>query len=423
MTLTLAMKPVLQEALRKGNWLTIERARTYPAMLLVITFGALVFTWVTGPTALTDRLGRPIGTDFSSFWTAGRLLLSGDVTGMYHTSVHFAAQRAFFDNPNIDVYGWFYPPFFLGVAALLATMPYLPALFIWQASTLAMFAAVVRAIAPSQPLVVLMALAFPASLITLGHGQNAFLSAALLGGGFLALQHRPVLAGVLFGLLAYKPQLATVLPLVLLLGGHWRATIAAGATVGAMISIATLVLGVDVWAAFFQASVIARSEALELGSEGWFKIQSAFSAVRSFGGSVALAYGVQTLMSGAVLVALSALVIMRADQRLIASAACTASLLTTPFAHDYDMTIAGVAIAFNVAHGAEKGFAPYEKTLLAIVWLTPLFARSGMAVTGFPVGLIVLGAFFVFLARLSLRNYQPANWAFLPLLKKRMFGV
>ena len=33
-------------------------------------------------------------------------------------------------------YGWHYPPFFLGVAAALATMPYQLALIVWQAATL-----------------------------------------------------------------------------------------------------------------------------------------------------------------------------------------------------------------------------------------------------------------------------------------------
>jgi hypothetical protein len=33
-------------------------------------------------------------------------------------------------------YGWHYPPFFLGLAALLALMPYALALALWQGVTL-----------------------------------------------------------------------------------------------------------------------------------------------------------------------------------------------------------------------------------------------------------------------------------------------
>jgi hypothetical protein len=47
----------------------------------------------------------------------------------------------------------------------------------------------------------LLALAFPAVLINIGHGQNGFLTAALMGGALVALPRQPVLAGILFGLL------------------------------------------------------------------------------------------------------------------------------------------------------------------------------------------------------------------------------
>lgn len=52
----------------------------------------------------------------------------------------------------------------------------------------------------------LLAVAFPAVLINIRHGQNGFLTAALLGGALAVLERRPLLAGILFGLLAYKPR-------------------------------------------------------------------------------------------------------------------------------------------------------------------------------------------------------------------------
>jgi glycosyl transferase family 87 len=40
-----------------------------------------------------------------------------------------------------------------------------------------------------------------------------------------------ILSGPLYGLLAYKPQLALVMPFALLAGGQWRTVLAAGMTV------------------------------------------------------------------------------------------------------------------------------------------------------------------------------------------------
>ena len=46
----------------------------------------------------------------------------------------------------------------------------------------------------------LLALAFPAVFVNLGHGHNGFLTAALIGFALLWLDRRPVVAGILFGL-------------------------------------------------------------------------------------------------------------------------------------------------------------------------------------------------------------------------------
>ena len=54
--------------------------------------------------------------------------------------------------------------------------------------------------------------------VNVGHGQNGFLTAALLGGALHWLDRRPWLAGVLIGCLAYKPQFGVLIPVALLAG-------------------------------------------------------------------------------------------------------------------------------------------------------------------------------------------------------------
>ena len=100
---------------------------------------------------------------------------------------------------DIPYYGWHYPPAFLLVAAALAALPYLGALLVYQAATLAAYLAVVRRIA-GRPEAWLLALAFPAVFVNVTHGHNGFITAALLGGALLVLDRRPLLAGALHGL-------------------------------------------------------------------------------------------------------------------------------------------------------------------------------------------------------------------------------
>jgi alpha-1,2-mannosyltransferase len=404
------------QAIRDGDWMTSRRLTLY--VLIFGAFSTLVlgFNWVTGTTGMTDRFGRPLGTDFFGMWTAGRMLLEGDIYGMFDPDTHFAYQRAFMNDPTMPVLGWHYPPFFLAIAAILGSMPYTVSLLSWLTVTFAMFAVTIRKIAPADPLVLAATFGFPAVYITVGHGHNSFLTATLLGFGLLLLTKRPVIGGVCIGLLAYKPQFGAVVPIVLLLGGHWRATVAAGATVTAMVVISTLVLGIEVWPAFAAGAEFTRSFILEQGATGWYKIQTVFSAVRSFGGSIPLAYAAQGAASVTVLAALAAITYARADGRLVAAACCIATMLATPYALDYDMTILGVALAFSAAHGLEKGFDPYQKSLLAAVWFMPLIARTGMLATGVPIGVIVMSLYFYMVVARALRDspvrLSTPTWSF-----------
>ncbi len=392
---------------RTGDWITTTRARTYAAMIAVIGLAGLVYNWTTGG-PLTDNLGRPIGTDFAGMWTAGRMLLDGNPYGLFDPEQHFAFQRAYFADPGIDVYGWHYPPFFLAIAALLASMPYLVALAVWQVSSFAFYLSAMRAIAPPSKALMFVAIGFPAVFVTVGHGHNAFLTAGLLGFGLFFLDRRPLLAGVLIGLLAYKPQFGLIVPVVLLLGGHWRATAAATITVFAMSAAVTLWLGPGIWAAFLEGAEFTKTVILEQGVTGWHKIQSTFSALRSFGAPVDVAYAGQAMVTLAVIATLALIVWRKTDARLIAALAAAGALLATPYCLDYDMTILGVAIVFAAAHGVEKGFAPWEKSLLALVWVTPLFARVVMQWTHIPLGVLSTGALFAFLSLRCLRSEAKA---------------
>lgn len=392
------------KAVRDGTWLTPSRMLAYALFMGGLSCLVLGYNWTTGLTAMTDRFGRPLGTDFYGIWTAGRMFLAGDIHGMFDPDRHFAFQRAFMNDPTMPVLGWHYPPFFLAIAVPLALLPYVASLLVWQGVTFALFLQTIRKIVPAHPLALAAAFGFPAVYVTIGHGHNSFLTAFLLGYGLLLLDRRPVIAGVLIGLLAYKPQFGLLLPVVLIAGRHWRATIAATVTVVAMVITTTMIMGVDVWPAFAAGNHFTRTFILEQGATGWHKIQTVFSAVRSFGGSITLAYAVQGLATTAVLVSLAGMTYARADKRLIASATCIATMLATPYALDYDMTILGVAIAFSVAHGLERGFDPYTKSLLALVWFLPMVARTLMLGTGVPVGVVVMTLYLVAVVSRALRD-------------------
>jgi hypothetical protein len=75
---------------------------------------------------------------------------------------------------------------------------------------------------------------------------------------------------------------------------------------------------------------------------------------------------------------------------LKAAALCLATILATPFALDYDMMVLAPAIAFLAVHGMREGFAPYEKTALALLWFVPAVARTVAQIAFIPIGAIAM---------------------------------
>ena len=93
---------------------------------------------------------------------------------------------------------------------------------------------------------------FPQTAFIAFTGQNSFLTGAILIAGITLLDRRPVLAGVLLGVLTYKPQLFLMVPVALLAGGHWKA-IAAGIVTTALLALLSLaLLGPDLWHQWLQ---------------------------------------------------------------------------------------------------------------------------------------------------------------------------
>lgn len=385
------------DILRSGDWLTVSRMRLWAIAVLVASAAGIVWLAATS-SGLNDYQGRPLGTDFSNIYVAGSYIVEGRPEAPFDPRLQHARAKEIFGAAT-PLYGWHYPPFFHFIAAPLAMLPYLLALFVWQAATLALYLLAIRAIvshapAPFRGGALLLALAFPAVFVNLGHGHNGFLTAALIGFALLWLDRRPVVAGILFGLLAYKPQFGLMVPLVLLATGRWRTLIAAGATVLALTVAVTLVFGVETWRAFFASAPFTRA-VLEQGGPGWHLIQSVFSFVRMWGGPIPLAYAAQ----GALTLGLAGVLVWlwrsRADFALKAAALCIAALLATPYSMDYDMMALSIAIAFLAMHGLRRGFAPYEISAMAALWAVPLVARSVAQATLVPLGVIVMLAMFL----------------------------
>ena len=275
----------MSAASSKGPWLNGRRLRAYPKIFLSIYLLVILVVLATSQ-GIVDLAGRPLGTDFSCFYAASELALDGRAVEVWIPSALQLIEQHLSDGQTTSIYPWFYPPSFLLVVAPLALLPYGAALLAWLSGGIAAYLTVMRRILGRNE-GLWAAAAFPAAFINLAHGQNGFLSAALLGGGLLLLTRRPMVAGLLFGTLAYKPHLAVLIPIALMAGGYWRALAVAGLTAVLVGTASVVAFGPESWLAFLGQLDFAR-QVTEQGGVSFAKMQTIFGGVRLLGGSIAL---------------------------------------------------------------------------------------------------------------------------------------
>jgi hypothetical protein len=175
----------------------------------------------------------------------------------------------------------------------------------------------------------------------------------------------------------------------------------------------TLAFGLDIWNAFLASTRFTRAVVLEQGETGWHKIQSVFSVVRMWGGGIPLAYAVQVAVMLVVAGGLAWLRRSRASFPIKAAALAIGTILATPYSLDYDLMLLAPAIAFLAADGMQRGFRPWQKSLLAALWLVPILARPVSQATLIPLAVPAMLVVFAWLLRRAMtQTGTTALWRF-----------
>lgn len=315
--------------------------------------------WIVGPD------GQGVASDFVNVWAAGKLALGHQAALAYDWPAHKAVEELAVGHAFAGYFGWHYPPMFLFAAAALALVPYAPAYALWLLATFPAYVGAVRAIVGERS-GYLLAAAFPALLSNVIVGQNGFLTAGLIGGALVTLEKRPALAGVLIGLLTYKPHLGLLFPLALAAGGHWRAFASASVTAALVAAASLAAFGAETWLAFF-ASISHTSQAFL--SDGWAdfgKLQTMFGLARSLGATETAAW----LMQGALALDAALAVVLiwrgRAPHEVKAAALAAGAMLATPYLYTYDLVVLAVPLAFLFRLGRRHHFLRHEATGMAL---------------------------------------------------------
>jgi hypothetical protein len=387
-----ASVPELDMTPREPGWRGIwdgRRARLW-------SLAAIVAAWL-------PLVGMPLRgwLDFSAFYAAGALAFTPDLTSLQ-------AIVSFQDVHGLPITPWVYPA---GLALVYVPMAWLPYELAAALNVAVEAGALALAAWIGAPLLgmprrwaLIGTFAWAPAAAGVVSGQNVGLGLLLVVLGAWAMVHgRPWLAGLVVGLLAYKPQLAAPQVGTLLWRGVWRAVVAFGAVLGLHYLLGVAATGgtwtwpadwletlrdysgfdflANGWQAISLPAVAARIATLlggssvdpSAGSVGSVVVESgAFSPLVLIGYAVGLVYVVASLraLRGWDVVAALAL-------------AAAVGLVVSPHAWIYDATLLLPAFGVFAAAAGSRGWPWQDRWLMAaaygIVLLWPLGGFIGLA--------------------------------------------
>ena len=158
-------------------WLTPERARLY-AVTAALAFVGTMAGLLAALNGGFDQSGLPFGMDYASFWAASRLVWAGNGADVYVQALHKLAQLPIV--PAAEYEAFYYPPPYLLLCVPLAALPFFASLAAFMGVTGLAYATALRQ-AVRSPFVILAALAFAPVMLNLIAGQNAMITAAIIG--------------------------------------------------------------------------------------------------------------------------------------------------------------------------------------------------------------------------------------------------
>lgn len=268
-----------------------ERARllTISTAALVAIFAPLYLSTLDFSARMVrDGTSLVVGRDFLNFWIYGRAAWEPDPARYYSLATywHFVDQLVGASYPGQQ---WSYPPTMMLLAAPFGRLQYLPALALWTVLGVAVLVPALALWTRDRRLLLPMLLC-PAALFGLISGQFANLAAAAVLTVLRWRHSRPVVAGVLLGLLTMKPQLGIFFPLLLVAERNWRVIAIAAVTALALAGLTTLLWGTAVWQAYLGIGIQDQSLVLSdpLHLAGPF-MPTVFMNARSAGASVPVA--------------------------------------------------------------------------------------------------------------------------------------
>lgn len=353
---------------KSSKWLLFIAA----TFVLLIDFRNFHSLWQLDPSGLTlgiEHENKLPYWDFSNLWTGALFAREGNLSWLFDVQTYREELDAFF-GVNLERQEWSYPPHILLVGTPLSFLPIFWAYILWTLGGLIALAFALRVFDLNRYVYIFVLLS-PAIWLSVLLGQNGAIIAALFIGGLHYSDKKPILAGILFGLLTMKPHLGILIPFILIISGNWRTFFSAAVTTIILILTTYLMFGIEVWRGFFEVTRPLMTSILEVEFPAAYhgNMITAFALARSIGAEVITSYGLQIVFAIAAIG--FAMWIWRPsseigkNKRIILTGLC--AIAATPYAYTYDGAIYYLAIAWYLTKTTKPNIV-----FIAVLWLLPM---------------------------------------------------
>jgi hypothetical protein len=291
--------------------------------------------------------------DFTNVWAAGTLARTGHIAALYSSPAFEAWKEAL-----------------LGRA---------PGLADWNAVSLTAMAVVLRHAGQGWAVIALTIIS-PAEYRCLSLGQFGGICGCFALGGLLLAREKPVLSGILLGLVTLKPQPAVIVPVAWLAARYWVAMLTAGVVCAVLVLTPLVWFGPQSLVLFFTQAGPAARAILQAQFPQTYQLNgvSIFWMCRSLGMGNTPSYAAQA--AGALAAGILVFRAWRRGGDIVVLAALTMflSLFVMPYAYNTDMV--GYTGALAVL-AARRGWR--VSLLDGVLWLWPGYVTGVTYVTGF----------------------------------------
>ena len=403
-----------REGSRAGALTVDLRLRVWGLALLAVTL--FVHGWDLATPGLLDRTGRVKGSDYMRLYVTGALADRGGWDRYFDAAAHVTAAQGMID-PRLEMSG-LHPNY--GPAAGLALAPLSRLPFLWSYAvfcglSVCAFAAAAwllirngRVLDAHVLTASVWALAFPGLYIALRYGQLSAITTLCFAAAAVASTTSPLLAGVLLGLAAYKPNLLVVPALVFLLARQWRLLAGLCLSGAAHLLIGAAVAGFPVTMEY--VSVLLRLAAEPALVHGFpAELHSIPDVVRPALGPSA-AGNIAVLALTVAIVSITVWLWRRTtDWRVRWSALVLSLVLVSPHVLTYDLLLLIVPIVLGLDIGLEgTPPRPWWWLLLALVFFAPLISPSLAHPTGLQISTLAAALLLLWVWRSPAVRAAPA---------------